>query len=247
MSLFGGAEASSPVDDFVEFERCIVRGHVGRVRTFLERGFRADSERFGSPLLLSAVVEGQIEVARLLLENGANPNVGNQQGWTSTHQAFRSRNAELVSMVIEHGALFGMKDVRGHSPLRIAVEADDASILSLLDGKDIDVRLEAADDDGVTPLQVATERRNIEMVKWLVARGASVHHRDEAGRTAADLAGEWIEGKAFLDAAAAEQVDVRQGMRELMAAAPSAAPLAPISSEQVDAPVVSVIRKRGMS
>jgi ankyrin repeat protein len=246
MSIFGASDFNSPADDFVEYERSVVRGHAAKVRDFLAKGFKADAQRFGSPFLLSAVVEGQTEVVQILLEHGADPNSGNLQGWNSMHQAFRMKNHEMIEMMLSHDVNFSIKDQRSHTPLRVAVDAGDVTALALLEGKGIELCVESADDDGMTPLQVAVQHRNIDIVKWLIANGSDVHYREPAGRNAADFAQDWVEGRRALEAAELTSVDARQSMREALARAPSAEPSQTEEEGLPAAPAVSVIRKRSI-
>jgi ankyrin repeat protein len=65
-------------------------------------------------------------------------------------------------------------------------EGDNATTIRLLEADDSLIR--ACDQDGGTPLHVAAQAGNEEMVSWLLARRASVRKRDARGLTPLDRA-----------------------------------------------------------
>jgi ankyrin repeat protein len=54
--------------------------------------------------LMLATAEGHLEVAKLLLEYGADVNTQNRNGWTALMLATRDGRPEIVTMLLEHGA-----------------------------------------------------------------------------------------------------------------------------------------------
>lgn len=102
-----------------------------------------------SPLML-AVGKNNLDLVKLLVEHGANPNikyideVGDTEGYTPFLLAIQNNNFDMVKLLVEHGA---------------------------------NVNSEA--DCGDTPLSLAVERNNFEMVKYLVEHGANVNRKDK--------------------------------------------------------------------
>ncbi|MBA3557318.1 MAG: ankyrin repeat domain-containing protein [Gemmatimonadaceae bacterium] len=66
--------------------------------------------------------EGRLGAVRLLLSAGANPNQGNDRGWTPLHQAGYRNDPEMVALLLDGGARF---DVEAHgaggTPLAVAL------------------------------------------------------------------------------------------------------------------------------
>jgi cytohesin len=129
-------------------------------------------------------VKGQFsEVAALLLEHGADPNVG-----TGEHQLMRTAaitgDRALAEALLAHGAKVNPGDdgYGAESPLHAALAEGHGDVAELLVAKGADVHARTV--QGRTPLHFAVfylkDRRVIEL---LLARGADVNARDKEGRT----------------------------------------------------------------
>lgn len=69
------------------------------------------------------------QVARLLLQNGANPNL-ERPGWGYTlPMASRNKNLNLEKVYLEHGASVDGQDKCGHTALHEAVKENDVDII----------------------------------------------------------------------------------------------------------------------
>lgn len=76
---------------------------------------------------------GDLGLVRLLLERGANPNRGNDYGWTKLHQAGYGNNRELAQLLLDAGArtdLFARGD--GGTPLVAALFWGHREVVDLL-------------------------------------------------------------------------------------------------------------------
>ena len=63
---------------------------------------------------------GHEEVARLLLDGGADPNKANRHGRTALHLAARGGHTSIVKTLIDGGALVNYTDEHGQTPLHRA-------------------------------------------------------------------------------------------------------------------------------
>lgn len=150
----------------------------------------------GVPLPLAALYHGREDHADLLLELGVRLDVhtaaalGREEeltamldrrrasvrdrspdGWTPLHLASYFGRLEAATALIDRGA-----DVRARSenpmqntPLHAAAAGGRMALVMLLVDRGADVNAEAA---GVAPLDIACGRRDDEMVRYLVDRGA---------------------------------------------------------------------------
>lgn len=87
---------------------------------------------FGWTALLAASAQGYPEIARVLLEAGANPDLGNVHGITPLMYGARYGNAEICSILMEYQAELDLQDVYGMSALIIATRDGHQSIVELL-------------------------------------------------------------------------------------------------------------------
>jgi ankyrin repeat protein len=96
-------------DGFTPLHLAAFFDHPAGVRLLLERG--ADVEAVArNPMLvrpLHSAVAGEghrLEIARLLLEHGADPNAKQQADFTPMHAAVQNDDVELQQLLIDHGA-----------------------------------------------------------------------------------------------------------------------------------------------
>jgi len=133
---------------------------------------RADLNQVGddwAPLhkVARAETRADIELARLLLEAGFDPDIEGYFSNTPLHVAASAGNAEVVRLLIEAGADPNAKN-------------DDGNI-DFYGGPDA--------HDGQTPLHKAAEEGNEEIVRILLQAGANPNLTDSGGRTALEDAG----------------------------------------------------------
>jgi ankyrin repeat protein len=99
------------------------------LKLLLEKGasvknyFGCDREAYTlGPPLNAATLNGNSEFVRLLIENGADPNATDENGFTSVMMAIRGKEIEILEMLIRAGADLNAKDAQGRTALSIAKE-----------------------------------------------------------------------------------------------------------------------------
>ena len=161
--LANGAEASS-----IFGAACI--GDLATVKAFLEKGVdvNARGTRRGRTALHIAASEGHKEVIKLLLENGADVNIGAHYNLTAADLAMQRNHNEVVELLVSKGA-----DI---SPLHIALYMkDEAKAMSLIEsGADVNKRTPY----GTTPLDRTVNAGLQDIVELLIANGADVNSKD---------------------------------------------------------------------
>jgi ankyrin repeat protein len=137
----------------------------------------------GTPLTL-AFRRGNMEIAQLLIEKGADPNIRDSFGETALMYAAGSGKMDMVTALLEKGADPNIKNNNGWSALWYAVRNKNMVTALLEKGADPNSR----DNDGWTALIFAANHGIMDMVKLLVENGANVNLRANNGSTALSLA-----------------------------------------------------------
>lgn len=80
----------------------------------------------------SAVTNGNYNLTKLLLENGAYPNVCQKAGVAPLHTAAQMGNIEIIILLLEHGAEVGLKMEGDKTPADLAAEKGFNEIAEIL-------------------------------------------------------------------------------------------------------------------
>ena len=140
---------------------------------------------------------GHKDVARLLLEHGADMTLQSGDGSTPLHFALNYHNHEVAPLLLEHGADVAARDDEGWTPLHLAslLERDNEARILLEHGADITARTV----DGLTPLHIASEDKYEEVVRLLLQHSADITAETDDGSTPLHVASDnGVEGVARL-------------------------------------------------
>ena len=108
-----------------------------------------------------------VEVAKLFLENGADLHLVDSEGFTPLHTACRYAFLDMVQLLVEHGAGLDVQNNDGLTPLHAACKPF---------------------NDGPTKKYFACMSKKemdsyLEMIEFLVKKGADIHAKDHNGWT----------------------------------------------------------------
>ncbi|OUM58897.1 hypothetical protein PIROE2DRAFT_64118 [Piromyces sp. E2] len=131
--------------------------------------------------LISACRQGNEEIVKLLIRNGANVNKENIHGFTPLIEACQCNRKNIVKILIDQGAEVNKGNINGDTPLIIAFRYGYSDIIKILIKNGADVNKENV--NGVTPLLIECERRNEDNVKLLIENGANVNKENKKGDT----------------------------------------------------------------
>jgi len=125
------------------------------------------------PDLIRAVRDGRLDVARGLLDHGADPNTAQGDGATALHHAAHRDDLDAASLLLGAGAAVSVANQLGATPLWLAARNGSAAMARhLLEaGADADAPLTM----GETPVMTAARSGDLETVRLLLAHGAEVN------------------------------------------------------------------------
>jgi ankyrin repeat protein len=188
MSRFAGANAGTPLD------YALRQGDMETVDVLLKYDPPLEAvNRDRETPLLWAVKSQKIQVARTLLEHGADvthddtdtsvrylrPDFTDNSGKSPLHWAVLNDNKEMLSLLLEFKAPPNAVDQNGKTPLHLAAARGDKEMVRLL--LDAKSPLEAVDHDGATPLFYAEAGEHKEVAEMLRVAGPNVQGAAIAG------------------------------------------------------------------
>ncbi|RYP73942.1 hypothetical protein DL769_004113 [Monosporascus sp. CRB-8-3] len=154
----------------------------------------------GDQALHFAAENGYEDVARLLLDKGADITAKDNDGWTPLHYAARYGHEAVTRLLLDKGADITAKDNNGWTPLHCAARYGHKAVTWLLLDKGADIT--AKDNNSWTPLHVAASYGHNAVTRLLLDRGADITAKDNNGRVPLDAAANYGHEKVvrlFLD------------------------------------------------
>src|SRR5258708_4251558 len=158
---------NTPLQNAVFYE------HYEIARLLLEHDADVNSQTYrgATPLyVLSEWGKPNLELAQLLLDHGASPNIRCIDVTDPLCIALGMGNEDLVQLLLKHGANPNTRDDIGQTLLHVSSKQGDPKATQGLLKLGVDVN--ARDDTGHTPLQVALERDYEQVVQLLLQHGA---------------------------------------------------------------------------
>ena len=125
--------------------------------------------------------EGHVDVARLLIEHGADSAAQSKDGTTPLHRASERGHVDLVQLFIEDGADPAAQRRDGTTPLHKASFRGHVDLAQLLIEHGADVA--AQNKHGTTPLHQAAELGHVDVARLLIEHGADAAAQSKDGMT----------------------------------------------------------------
>lgn len=125
--------------------------------------------------LIKALANGNLEIARILLERGANVNAKDINGQTALHAALWRGQNEAAKWAIKNGANVMDQDEHQWTSLHFAAcdSGIDKNVIELIIKKGIPINV--ANEDGQTPLHLAMIGNVANKVKLFLQLGADIN------------------------------------------------------------------------
>ena len=196
-SLFTGL-LSAPSLEPEDLFRAIEAGDLDDVKYCLAGGVSVLSHNFEqrTPLHV-ACAQGNTAIARILLAqqlgraaqdavNAVDGAPGRQ--CTPLHEAVQAGSAELVALLLSHGANPDARCASRKTALMLAAKTGNVTIMELLLGDAANARIDLRDTNGMRALHHAAQKGSESAVRLLLEVGSAPRDVDKFGRTASEHA-----------------------------------------------------------
>ena len=159
------------------------------VKKSLDRGAAPNSRnRLGKTSLYISIEKNRIDIARILIEAGADVNLPSLEKATPLIAASYAGSLPFVDLLLQHGAKHEPTDRLHKSALVYAAGMGNTAVVERL--LQAGAPIDQAPVDALTPLMWAAGQGHVETVKLLLAKGANKLLKDERNLTALDMAKE---------------------------------------------------------
>jgi len=145
-----------------DFLKAVREGREPEVRSLISGGAKIEERgKFGATPLIISATKGYITLAKILLEQGADPNARIDGDGTALIQAALNGHAEIANLLLEHGAAIDATDENGFSALMWACaddeDVDKIEVVRTLLSRGADCNI--ATKEGLTAKDIAEDER----------------------------------------------------------------------------------------
>ena len=140
----------------------------------------------GETALSFAAAAGHLDVAHLLLDEGAKVNNVSLMGWSALHEAAGGGFEAVMQLLLKRGAKIDIRDKDGYTPLVLACFSRHEMAMQLLLENGADFNIQAT--DGETPLHIAVCEGYETGVSLLLNKGSDCTVKSKRGMTPLDEA-----------------------------------------------------------
>jgi ankyrin repeat protein len=156
-------------------------GNLGEVKEFLSKDpalLNQKNTEFLTPLNLAAE-QGQTELAAFLLEQGADPLVGDRENSQPIHLAAISGSISIVDMLLAKGVKVDSRDLNLMTPLMFAASRGQLEMTAHLLEKGADAK--AGNISGMGVMHYAAISGNVDLLKTVMKKGGQPNARTDEG------------------------------------------------------------------
>lgn len=190
------APVNLPAQETDALLKKVMRNDIKAVKELIASGtdINQQNKMYGHTSLIIACNYNYVDLAKLLISEGADINIIGKDGSTALIAA-GSNSQELVEILISKGADIKAKMINGTGVLtqcingilmdRISIQL--AEIL-LSKGADVDESATIGHTEGYTPLMTAARNNKLELVNFLIKNGANLNAKSKDGSTPLSLA-----------------------------------------------------------
>ena len=179
------------IHGYAEIHKATRDGNVELVEhLLLEQGAKVNNpDSDGLTPLHHAVKNGDLAMAKLLLQRHADPKMTTKKGWDAVHLAVWRDNMMMFELVMSYRGITTRITPDGWSTVHMAACKGSPSLMEALFREWATTAefgkpdLNKADNSGATPLMLALRNENYGVCSVLIRKGASVEVMDKGGNT----------------------------------------------------------------
>lgn len=175
---------------FLEIHKAARDGNTALVQQLIQNGAKVNmADLDGITPLHSAAKNNNVELATVLLKNHADPSILTTDGWDALHLATWRENAEMVDLLLSYGATANRKTMeRGWTVVHMAAFKGNTGILDTINREwpayqGVKPALDELDAEGNAPIHLAIAQGKLDVVNYLVGKGADKNIADANGNT----------------------------------------------------------------
>ncbi|EHK19775.1 uncharacterized protein TRIVIDRAFT_203361 [Trichoderma virens Gv29-8] len=135
--------------------------------------------------LLCATMNSNMDLVKLLVDNGADVNKSVGRKYTPVYGATHSQNTEIVQYLLSHNANPTLACSLGSTPMHVAAYQGSSEIVRLLAEAKADIDY-CENSALMSAIHIMSD--SAEVLRILLEYGADINRKDSAGRTALDAA-----------------------------------------------------------
>jgi hypothetical protein len=154
-----------------DFRSALSSQDASEVRKSVEKGVKLDIPVGDGTPLISAAQQGNLEICRYLLSQGAEVNRKNLQGETALIVALKNTHPEVAQELVDSGADVNLPDSHGQTPLMLAAALNSTSIVEALLAKHAEIN-HVILYGSYSPLIAAVTYHRVQNVEVLLRSGA---------------------------------------------------------------------------
>lgn len=179
-----------------ELFEAIAKNDIEKVKNLIKNGINVNAVGHGDrTVLIDAAWKGHLEIVKYLVENGADINAKDNSGRTALIWASYEGKLGVVKYLVDKGADINVKDNEGYTALIWALIFEKLNVVEYFIEScaiDIDAKYNIkyfgnVKDGSYTILMIASMKGYLEIVKYLVDKGADINIENDKCDTALNM------------------------------------------------------------
>jgi ankyrin repeat protein len=171
----------NPYDQVDELVKWSKDGEITKIATYFETNDTSNiiNSELGRKSLNTAILQGHLDIARILIHNGADIHRKDKDGVSLLYNAITNEKLDIAKLLFEHGAQVSITNRYEKLLLHhVCKSCSSIEIIPLLLAAGFDVNYKSCDRDHQTPLHTAIKHGHYIASQQLLDLGADINSVD---------------------------------------------------------------------